>query len=31
MLSAFGTAWIIKGRALGVKGIVGEKLYREAH
>ena len=25
----FGTAWLIKGRALGDKGKIGEKLYRE--
>lgn len=28
-LFMFGTAWLIKGRALGDKGIIGEKLYRE--
>lgn len=28
-LFAFGTAWLIKGRALGDKGILGKKLYRE--
>ena len=28
-LFAFGTAWLIKGRALGDKGKIGEKLYRE--
>jgi hypothetical protein len=28
-LFAFGTAWLIKGRALGDQGKVGEKLYRE--
>jgi hypothetical protein len=25
----FGTAWLIKGRALGDKGKLGEKIYRE--
>jgi hypothetical protein len=25
----FGTAWLIKGRALGDEGVLGEKLYRE--
>ena len=28
-LFAFGIAWLIKGRALGDKGKIGEKLYRE--
>jgi hypothetical protein len=28
-LFAFGTSWLIKGRALGDKGILGEKIYRE--
>jgi hypothetical protein len=28
-LFAFGVSWIIKGRALGDKGKMGEKLYRE--
>ena len=28
-LFAFGTSWLIKGRALGDKGIIGEKIYRE--
>lgn len=28
-LFAFGIAWLIKGRALGDKGIIGKKLYRE--
>ena len=28
-LIAFGIAWVIKGRALGDKGAIGEKLYRE--
>ena len=28
-LFAFGISWLIKGRALGDKGTVGEKLYRE--
>ena len=28
-LFAFGIAWLIKGRALGDKGIIGEKIYRE--
>lgn len=28
-LFLFGTSWLIKGRALGDKGIIGEKLYRE--
>lgn len=28
-LFAFGVAWLIKGRALGDKGIIGEKIYRE--
>lgn len=30
-LFAFGTAWLIKGRALGDKGIIGEKLYGECN
>ena len=29
MLAAFGISWLIKGRILGDKGIVGEKLYNE--
>lgn len=29
MLLAFGVSWLIKGRALGDKGKIGEKLYRE--
>ena len=29
ILFLFGTAWLIKGRALGDKGKMGEKLYRE--
>jgi len=28
-LFAFGIAWLIKGRALGDKGIIGKKLYQE--
>jgi len=28
-LFSFGTSWLIKGRALGDKGKLGEKLYRE--
>ncbi|SHF76964.1 hypothetical protein [Flavobacterium defluvii] len=28
-LFAFGTAWLIKGRALGDQGKIGEKLYQE--
>ncbi|WP_123924583.1 MULTISPECIES: DUF998 domain-containing protein [unclassified Flavobacterium] len=28
-LFAFGTAWLIKGRALGDKGKIGQKLYQE--
>ena len=28
-LIAFGTAWLTKGRALGDKGDIGEKIYRE--
>jgi hypothetical protein len=28
-LFAFGIAWLVKGRALGDKGIIGEKLYQE--
>ncbi|CAM3483156.1 hypothetical protein [Sphingobacterium prati] len=28
-LFLFGTSWLIKGRALGDKGHIGEKLYRE--
>lgn len=28
-LFSFGTSWLIKGRALGDKGILGRKLYRE--
>lgn len=30
-LLAFGTSWLIKGRILGDKGKVGEKLYRESN
>jgi len=30
-LSAFGISWLIKGRVLGDKGIVGEKIYRESN
>ena len=29
ILFFFGTAWLIKGRALGDEGKIGEKLYRE--
>jgi hypothetical protein len=28
-LFAFGISWLVKGRALGDKGIIGEKVYRE--
>lgn len=28
-LFAFGIAWLIKGRALGDKGVIGQKLYQE--
>ncbi|WP_428229975.1 hypothetical protein [Flavobacterium sp.] len=28
-LFAFGIAWLIKGRALGDKGLIGQKLYQE--
>lgn len=28
-LFSFGTSWLIKGRALGDKGKIGEKIYRE--
>lgn len=28
-LFSFGIAWLVKGRALGDKGIIGKKLYRE--
>jgi hypothetical protein len=28
-LFAFGVAWLIKGRALGDKGVIGKKLYQE--
>lgn len=28
-LIAFGISWLIKGRALGDRGIIGEKIYRE--
>ena len=28
-LFAFGIAWLIKGRALGDKGKIGQKLYQE--
>ena len=31
MLFAFGTSWLIKGRALGDKGEIGKKIYREIH
>ncbi len=31
MLFAFGISWLIKGRALGDKGKIGKKLYRETH
>lgn len=31
MLFAFGTAWLIKGRVLGDKGLIGKLLYREEH
>lgn len=31
MLFVFGTAWLIKGRALGDKGEIGKKVYREVH
>ncbi len=30
-LFAFGIAWLIKGRALGDKGIIGKKLYQESN
>jgi hypothetical protein len=30
-LLVFGIAWLIKGRALGDKGKIGEKLYRESN
>jgi hypothetical protein len=30
-LFSFGISWLIKGRALGEKGIIGRKLYREFH
>lgn len=30
-LLSFGTSWLIKGRILGDKGKIGEKLYREAN
>jgi len=30
-LCAFGISWLIKGRVLGDKGIVGEKIYRESN
>lgn len=30
-LFAFGVAWLIKGRALGDRGQVGRKVYREIH
>jgi hypothetical protein len=29
MLLLFGISWLIKGRALGDKGEIGEKVYRE--
>ena len=29
ILFFFGAAWLIKGRALGHEGKIGEKLYRE--
>ncbi|OXG00810.1 hypothetical protein BC749_1011386 [Flavobacterium araucananum] len=28
-LFAFGLAWLVKGRALGDKGVIGQKLYQE--
>ena len=28
-LLSFGISWLIKGRVLGDKGIVGKKIYRE--
>lgn len=28
-LFSFGTSWLIKGRVLGDKGKIGEKIYRE--
>lgn len=31
MLIAFGIAWLIKGRVLGDKGAIGEKIYREVN
>ncbi len=31
MLFAFGISWLIKGRALGDKGVIGKMLYREVH
>ncbi|MGO4770686.1 hypothetical protein ACEN2I_03410 [Flavobacterium sp. W22_SRS_FK3] len=30
-LFAFGIAWLIKGRALGDKGVIGKKLYQESN
>lgn len=30
-LFSFGTSWLIKGRALGDKGKIGERLYRESN
>lgn len=30
-LFAFGIAWLIKGRALGDKGVIGQKLYQESN
>jgi superfamily II helicase len=30
-LLSFGISWLIKGRALGDKGKVGRKIYREAN
>ncbi len=31
MLLAFGISWLIKGRALGEKGAIGEKIYHEVN
>lgn len=28
-LFSFGITWLVKGRALGDKGIIGQKLYQE--
>jgi hypothetical protein len=30
-LFAFGISWLIKGRALGDKGMIGKRIYRESH